>query len=79
MFLENLFPHPPGAGKTFWSGGRQQKQEARRTFILIEVRPQILDAVKIGENDIGIRFERPDNTGDDRGDYYNRENQPPPA
>ena len=79
MFLENLFPHPPGAGKTLRSGGRQQKQEPRRTFILIEARPQLLDAVKIGENDIEIRLERANNTGDDRCDDYNRENQPPPA
>lgn len=57
MLLENLFLHPPGAGKTFRSGGRKQKQEARRTYILIEARPQLLDAVEIGENDIGIRFE----------------------
>ena len=79
MFLENLFPHPPGAGKTFRSGGRKQKQQARRAFVLIETRTQILDAVKIGENDIRIRLERTDNSGDDRGDDYNRENQPPPA
>jgi len=79
MFLENLFTHPPGAGKTFSSGGRKQEQEARRTFILIEARPQLFDAVKIRENDIGIRLERTDNTGDDRSDDYNRENQPPPA
>ena len=79
MFLENLFPHPPGAGQTFWSGGGKQEQEARRAFILIEARPQFLDVVKICENDIGIRLERTDNTGDDRSDNYNRENQPPPA
>ena len=79
MFLENLFPHPPGAGQTFRSGGRKQKQEAWRALILIEARPQLLDAVKIGENDIGIRFERTDNTGDDRSNNYNCENQPPPA
>jgi len=56
MFLENLFPHPPGAGKTFRSGGRKQQQEARRTFILIEARPQLLDAVKICENYVGVRL-----------------------
>ena len=55
MFLENLFSHPPGAGKTFGSGGRKQKQQARRTFILIEPRPQFLDAVKIRENYVGVR------------------------
>ena len=79
MFLENLFAHPPGASKTFGSGGQKQEQQARRTFILIEARPQLLDAVKIGENDIGIRLQRTDNTGDDRSDDNNRENQPPPA
>ncbi len=56
MFLENLFPHPPGAGKTFRSGGRKQKQKARRTFILIEARPQFLDAVKICKNYVGVRL-----------------------
>lgn len=56
MLLENLFAHPPGAGKTFRSGGRKQEQEARRAFILIEPRPQLLDAVEFSQDHVRVRL-----------------------
>jgi hypothetical protein len=79
MLLKNFFLHPPGAGKTRRSGGRKQKQEARRTFILIKARPQLLDAVEICKNYPGVGFERPDKSGDERSSNYNCENQQAPA
>jgi hypothetical protein len=44
MALEHVLPHPTGAGATRASGGREHQEQPRRSLVLREPGPELLQA-----------------------------------